>query len=594
MAFPHRQRMRLSRLLKQLMQLHAFIPPLPSTLLLLSTAMVVGVVAGLGAMLFRELTTQLVHLSFTTGQPILAWSGVPSRFLMPTLGGVVIGLLLYRHAQETIGWGLDEVVESVVRWSGRLGLLRMLKKTAAAAICMGTGGSVGREEPIAQLGAALGSAIGQQLRLPEDWLRYLVASGSAGGLAVALHAPIAAVFFALEVVLAEYSTVAISSTVVASVSASMIASLAGYRGPVIPVPAFALISSWELPLYAVLGGLAAIASLAFVVIFCLVDILFAAWDCPVDLKPMIGGLLIGLLGLYVPQVLGGGYDTLTEVLQSQFPLNLTIMLIAAKILTTSITLGAGGVGGVLAPSLLIGALLGGSFGHVAHHLWPALTAAPSAYALVGMASVLAMTTGAPLTAGLLVLEFTGHVHILMPLLLATGMGLFLAQCIQGTPLYRVALWRHDVHRRPQNAHDPISQMIVAQVMTTQVPTVPTTMELAKLAWVFERWGLQAVLVMEPHGALYGLLSLADLKQALMGEATGRLTAGDIATATVARVYPDEFVSVVVNCMASSDLWCLPVVDRSQPPRLLGVVSREDLNRVYDIDGRRTGYNTENS
>jgi CIC family chloride channel protein len=323
---------------------------------------------------------------------------------------------------------------------------------------MVTGGAVGREEPIAQLGSALGSTLGQRLRLPQDGLRYLVASGAAGGIAVALHAPIAAVFFALEVVLAEYSIAAVSSVAIASISAGAIANMVGYAGPIISVPTFAFISAWELPLYVMLGGMAAIASLAFVVLFCLVDSLFAVLDFPVDLKPMIGGLLIGILGLYFPQALGGGYETLTDVLQSQFPLNFMMMLIAAKILATSLTLGSGGVGGVLAPSLLIGALLGESFGHVAHHLWPTLTAVPSVYALVGMASVFAATTGAPLTAVLLVYEFTGDAHLFIPLLLATGISLYLAQYTWGPPLYTVALWRHHGHRGAHHFQERISQL----------------------------------------------------------------------------------------------------------------------------------------
>jgi CIC family chloride channel protein len=506
----------------------------------------------------------------------------------------MIGLILYRQAQEPIGLGLSEVVESITRWGGHLSLLRMLKATAAAIICMVTGGSVGREEPIAQLGSALGSALGQRLHLSQDGLRYLVASGAAGGIAVALHAPIAAVFFALEVILAEYSTVAVSSAVIASVSAGAMAHMMGYVGPVISVPAFAFVSVWELPLYIGLGGMAAIASLAFVIFFCLVDNLFAGLDFPVDLKPMVGGLLIGLLGLYFPQALGGGYETLTDVLQSQFPLHFMMMLMAAKILATSLTLASGGIGGVLAPSLLIGALLGESFGHVAHHLWPTLTAMPSVYALVGMASVFATTTGAPLTAVLLVYEFTGDAHIVIPLWLATGISIYLAQYTWGTPIHTVALWRHHVHRSLSSLHNPVAQLKIAQVMTTRVLTVPTTMELAKLAGVFERWGSQAVLVTDAHGAFYGLLSLTDLKQALMGEATGRLTAADLATTTIAKIYPDEFVSVIADCMASGDLWCLPVVDRSQPLRLLGVVYREDLNHACNVEGRRTGYNFENS
>jgi CIC family chloride channel protein len=560
---------------------------------LLSTAGVVGLVAGLGAILFRELTDRLVHVNFPIGKPALALFGISSVLLVPTLGGVVIGRLLYRHTQGTIGLGLDEVVESVALWGGRLSLLRMLKQAVAAAICMGTGGSVGREEPIAQLGSALASAIGQRLRLPEEWLRYIVASGAAGGIAVALHAPITAICFALEVVLAEYSGAAVGSIVIASISAGAIANLMGYPGPVIPIPDFALISSWELPLYAVLGGLAAIVSLAFLIIFCLVDIWFAALAYPADLKPVIGGLCIGVLGFHFPQVLGMGYDPLTEVLHSPFPLNLMLILIATKILATSITLGSGGIGGVLSPSLLIGACLGGSFGSVVHHLWPAFTAAPSAYALVGMAAVFATITGAPLTAVLFVFEGTRDAHILMPLLLATGISLLLAQYARATPLYTVALWRHHIYWGPNNAHDPIPRLQVVQVMTTRVATVPTTMELSELARTFERSGSQAVLVIQPHGVFYGILSLADFKRAVICEATDGPTAGDIASTTVATVYPDEFLATAVHRMASGDLWCSPVVDRSQPPRLLGVVYREDLNRVCRADGMHTGHNVRN-
>ena len=593
MAFRRRHWIRTCRLFKRLTHRYAASPPSSATLVLLSTAGIVGLVAGLGGVLFRELTDRLAHFTFPIGQPTLALLGISAVLLIPTLGGMVIGLLLYRHAPGTIGLGLDEVVESVALWGGRLRLLRMLKQAVAAAICMGTGGSVGREEPIAQLGSALASAIGQRLYLPEDWLRYLVASGAAGGIAVALHAPIAAMCFALEVVLAEFTTAAVGSIVIASVSACTIANLMGYQAPVIPVPAFALISSWELPLYVVLGGLAAIVSLAFVIIFCLVDIWFTSLEYPADLKPMIGGLFIGILGFHFPQVLGMGYDTLTKVLQSQFPLYLMIILIAIKILATSITLGSGGMGGVLAPSLLIGALLGGSFGSVVHHLWPTFTAAPSAYALVGMAAVLATVAGAPLTAVLFVFEFTGDTHILMPLLLTTGISFCFSQYARGTPLYTVALWRHHVYWEPDNAQDRIPHLQVVQIMKTQVTAVPTTMELSELARTFDHLGLQAVLVIGPHGAFHGLLSLSDFKRALICEATNGLTAGNIATTTVATVYPDEFLSVAVDRMASGDLWCLPVVDRSRPPRLLGVVYREDLNRVCRPDGMRTGHNTQN-
>jgi CIC family chloride channel protein len=173
-----------------------------------------------------------------------------------------------------------------------------------------------------------------------------------------------------------------------------------------------------------------------------------------------------------------------------------IILIVVKILATSITLGSGGIGGVLTPSLFIGALLGGSLGSVVHHLWPTLTATPSAYALVGMAAVLATITGAPLTAVLLVFEFTGDAHILMPLLLTTGISLFLAQYAPGAPLYTVALWRYHIPWGSDSPHDLIPHLQVVQVMTTQVETVPMTMELSELARTFDRSGAQALLVKE--------------------------------------------------------------------------------------------------
>jgi CIC family chloride channel protein len=244
--------------------------------------------------------------------------------------------------------------------------------------------------------------------------------------------------------------------------------------------------------------------------------------------------------------------------------------------------------------LLIGALLGGSFGSVVHHLWPLFTAAPSAYALVGMAAVLATITGAPLTAILFVFEFTGDAHILMPLLLATGISLYFSQYARGTPLNTVALWRHHAYWESDNAHDRVPHLQVVQIMRTQVIAVPTTMPLNELARTFDRFGVQAVLVIDLHGTLHGLLSLRDFKHALICEATHSLTAGDIAMTTVATVYPDEFLAVAVHRMASGDLWCLPVVDRSRPPRLLGVVYREDLDRVCHTDGMRTGHNAQNS
>jgi CIC family chloride channel protein len=552
------------------------------TTILIGTALVVGLGAGFGAIIFRWLIDTATHLAFTGGRNTLAFLGTYYVILIPAIGGLFVGPMIYLFAREAKGHGVPEVMEAVALRGGRIRPIVVVIKSLASSICIGTGGSVGREGPIVQIGSALGSTVGQWLRLSDERVRNLVACGAAGGIAATFNAPIAGVIFALEVILGEFSADYFSTVVISSITASEIARVAYGNTPAFWVPSYTLVSPWEFPLYAALGVLAALVGLVFVVVLYRFEDLFDAWSFPEYVKPVAGGLLIGTIGLFFPQIFGVGYDTIEQVLHNGAPLHLMALLVLVKLLATSLTIGSGGSGGVFAPSLFLGAMLGGSFGTAAHTLFPTVTAAPGAYALVGMAAVFAAAARAPITSILILFEMTGDYRIILPLMLATVISTLLAERLYGESIYTLKLSRRGVRLAKGRDLDIMQTVRVDEVMTSQVDTVPTTMTLAALAQAFERTHHHGFPVLDPHGELYGIIGIRDLERALSGPAIDGLTAGDIATTKLITVFPDEPVSRAIERMAPRDLSRIPVVDRANPCRLLGIIRRGDIGRAYNV------------
>ncbi|MEA1962183.1 MAG: chloride channel protein [Bacillota bacterium] len=353
---------------------------------LIILAFVVGVGTGFAAIGFQKLIKLFQVLFFSGGSTLL--SGSMGRFyiiLVPAIGGLLVGPIIYFFAREAKGHGVPEVMAAVAEKDGIMRPRLVLVKAFASAISIGSGGSVGREGPIVQISSAIGSAVGQAFKLTPNIMKTLVACGAAGGISATFNAPIGGVMFAQEIILGEFATSNFILIVISSVTSAVISRVFLGDYPAFMVQPYELVSSVEMLFYLVLGVLAGLFAVLYI------KVLYRAEDAfdritvvPEYFKPVIGGLMIGVIGLYFPQVFGVGYETVEDVLKNGLPWILVFTLLFVKLLATSITIGSGGSGGVFAPGLFMGSMLGGSFGYFVHTYFPMITAPAGAYALVGM------------------------------------------------------------------------------------------------------------------------------------------------------------------------------------------------------------------
>ncbi len=367
--------------------------------------------------------------------------GAAGVVLVPALGGLIVGPMIWRYAREAKGHGVPEVMKAIVTRGARIPIRVAVVKILASAITIGSGGAAGREGPMVQIGATLGSSLGQHYRLSSYHLRTLVACGAAGGIAATFNAPIGGAIFALEVLMMGQMTPAFLLVILCSVTSSIVCrSLLG-NFPAFLVPPYELVSSWEVLLYVPLGLLCALAARLFVHTLYRVEGFFDGWVFPAYLKPCVGALAVGLTGRFLPHIFGTGFPATESALWAQLAPAMMLVLFLAEIGCNSLTLGSGGSGGVFAPALFIGAMLGGAFGSLVHFLWPASTAGAGAYALVGMAAVFGGAALAPLTAILLLFEMTNSYQIILPLMAATVTSVSLSQRLSSDSIYTLKLKR---------------------------------------------------------------------------------------------------------------------------------------------------------
>ncbi len=448
--------------------------------ILVWTAVVVGLLTGLGAVVFNHLIGFVTQFSFVQIAPAFGFFSRYYVIIVPAVGGLLVGPLIYYFAHEAKGHGVPEVMLAVATQGGRIRPIVAVIKAIASAITIGTGGSAGREGPIVQIGSALGSTVGQALHLSDDRVRTLVACGAAGGIAATFNAPIAGAVFAIEVIVSDFAVGNFASIVISAVTASVISRVFLGADPAFLVPHYAMVSAWELVFYAVLGILAAVVGTAYVLLLYRIEDIFDDWKIRDYLKPAIGGLAVGAIGLLAPQTFGGGYDIIGQALLGQMAWTFLLVLVLLKIVATSFTLGSGGSGGVFAPGLFIGAMLGGAFGQGISHLFPVITASPGAYALVGMAAVFSAAARAPLTAILIVFEMSGDYRIILPLMLATVIGTFLAEKLNKESIYTLKLVKRGIRLAQGRDIDVMQGVLVGEAMSTDASPVPLTMTVPEL------------------------------------------------------------------------------------------------------------------
>jgi CIC family chloride channel protein len=543
-------------------------------------ATIVGIAAGLGAVFFRWLIAFLNRLLFGGGADVLSFLGHYYVILIPIIGGLVIGPLIYfTGALETKGHGVPEVMEAVATKGGRIRARVAAIKTLASSICIGSGGSVGREGPIVQIGSTIGSILGQRFYLSQEWMKTLVACGAAGGISATFNAPIAGVFFAHEIILGRILTRHFGFVVISSVIASVIAHAFLGNFQSFSVPTYTINSYWELPLYFVLGAVCALIGVLFIRALYKTEDIFDAIKIPEYVKPALGGIAIGLIGLYSPYLFGVGYDGVEQTLLGKIGLISLMALLLLKILATSFTLGSGGSGGIFAPSLFMGAMVGGIFGDVANRLLPNIAAPSGAYALVGMAAVFSAAARAPITAIIILFEMTRDYAIILPLMLAVVVSTLIAYRLSHESIYTMKLSRQGISIRPREEVDLLEKVTVQEVMTRDFPTVPAEMTFAQIADKFAKSKHHGFPVVDKDGHLKGMVTLADVESQIDSESR-KLTVVDIATTSLITAYPDESLRDVVQKLGAKEVGRLPVIDRKDPSRLIGVLRRYDIVKAY--------------
>jgi len=554
--------------------------------MLAALALLIGVGAGLGAIAFRFLIRSFTELFSGHSDPSalghfsnphLAFLGPFVVLIIPVIGGLLYGPLVYRFAPEARGHGVPEVMLAVHSNQGRIRGRVPIVKSLASALCIGAGGSVGREGPIVQIGSAIGSWIGQVSRLPGQELRLLVACGAAGGIAATFNAPIAGVFFALELILRDFQTRSFGIVVLSSVVATAVGRLAFGSGAFLHLPSFHLVSAAEYPLYALLGVLAAVAGVAFMrALYGAEDFADRIWRGPAWLRPAAGGLLLGALLLALPEMYGVGYPVLEGAIDGKYVLGLLLAFLTGKIVATSLTLAIGGSGGVFAPSLFMGAMLGSAFGLGAHDLLPTATAGAGAYGLVGMGAVFAAAGRAPITAVLIVFELTGDYSIILPLMLAVVIATALSRRVSADSIYTLKLRRRGIDIERPALGGPLVGLRVGEVMRPAPRPLPAGADLAQIAAAFVEQRRSVLPVVDEEGALLGLLSAREVERG--AEEAAGLDAAELAHEPP-EFFAGEELAAAADYLAGEDHEALPVLAPGTR-RLVGWLEHRDLLRAY--------------
>jgi len=549
-------------------------------------AIVIGVLGGLGAVGFRFLI-KLFHRGFwghweyaTESIRGLAWHHI---LLVPAVGGLLVGLIVHFFAREAKGHGVPEVMEAVALKGGIIRPRVVIAKSLASALSIASGGSVGREGPIVQIGSAIGSTVGQILQVSRGRLRTFVGCGAAAGIAATFNAPVAGALFAVEVILGDFGVAAFSPIVISSVMATVVSR--HYLGdfPAFEVPEYVLVSPWELAPYLVLGLVAGAVGVVFIKTLYLMEDGYDALRLPPYVKPVTGGLAIGAVGIFCPQIFGVGYEAINQALLGQLTWTFLLVLIVVKLFATSITIGSGGSGGIFAPSLFMGAMTGGSIGHLMHGLFPAVTAGSGAYALVAMGALVSATTHAPITAIVMIFELTNDYKIILPLMISCIIATLVAIKLNRDSIYTLKLMRRGADIRRGREVNVLKSLKVRSQMRRSVDLIPHDLPLRHLLSRVLNSSQASFCVVEGADEMVGIITESDLRPVMVRfeELKDLLIAGDLMRPAGSTVREEDGLDYVMKQFGRMNVDELPVVAGEGSNRVVGMIRRVDLIAAYN-------------
>jgi H+/Cl- antiporter ClcA/CBS domain-containing protein len=559
----------------------------------------------MGVVTFHYLIQLIHHLMLENFMGVIGVWGAWTLACVPTLGGLIVGLMRWRT--QDFGPGLSSLIAASQKGEIQRPL-RPVTKMLAASVSLGSGASLGPEGPSVEVGANFGALLSQVVPVSQERQRLLLGAGAAAGLAAGFNAPIAGVFFALEVVLGatSFATSAVSVVLLAAVVAALVAQIGLGSQPAFDLPVYQVRSPLELPLYLGLGLWASLVSLVYGELICFVKACFDGqvpylrWLGRIHkpIHPVIGGLMVGVVALKLPQILGIGYGTVEAMLQDvEFSLHLLIILLVVKLIMTAISAGSGFVGGLFAPAMFLGASLGAAYAQILEHTIPAMSdfmAAPPAYAMVGMAAVLAASVRAPLTAILLLFELTRDYRIVLPLMAAVGLSVWIVELIKPTSNSNTNLQQIGLSALKNERADLLEQILVEDAMNSCPKKLPATMKILDAALEMTSDRCHSALVIDETGQLTGIISLPDINRTLslwedysnsppeVQESLYNQTLTEICTTELLYAYVDEPLSDALDRMAGRDLHQLPVVARDNLDQVLGLLEKEQIALTCDV------------
>jgi CIC family chloride channel protein len=548
---------------------------------LLALSILIGALTGLAVVAFILLTENAGMRLYPVGSP--AWH----RVLIPAVGSLVMGYLLFKYFPDARGSGVPQTKVALFARDGVITVGTIIGKFFCTSATLACGIPLGREGPSVQVGAGIASVLARRLGLRPRQVKALIPIGASAAIAAAFNTPLAAVLFSLEEIMGDLNAPVLGSVVLASATSWLVLRLLLGNNPLFQVPQYQLVHSVEFAIYAVLGVAGGFVSVAFVKLLLWLRKNFLRFpQRTVWFQPVAGGLLTGLIGWRLPQVLGVGYGYVSDVLNGKMILRMMILLVVFKLIAVTMSYASGNAGGIFGPSLFIGAMLGGSLGSVAHHLWPGYTAAPGAYALVGMGALFAGIVRAPMTSVVMIFETTHDYAVIVPLMIANMVSFFISARFQPQSIYEALAVQDGIHLPGPEARQNYGQRQVAAVMRAPAGVLPPQMTI--------REGYEQPRDSEFHSwpvaegdDIVGMISQERIEQAMANGDGAKMLREVVADMNFPHVHADQPLYLALERMGVANLDVLPVVNRANIHKMVGVVVLADVLKSYGVERRES-------
>ncbi len=504
------------------------------------------------------------------------------RLLVPIAGSLGMGYLLYRYFPDARGSGVPQTKAALYAREGRITLGTVFGKFFCTSATLASGIPLGREGPAVQVGAGLASVLGRRLGLSQEKVKALIPVGASAAIAAAFNTPMAAVLFSLEEVVGDLHAPVLGSVVLASATSWAVLRLLLGNNPLFRVPQYQLVNPWELGIYAVLGVAGGLVSVAFTKLLLAMRARFLKFPKKtLWFQPMVGGVMVGIMGWFVPELLGVGYKHVGEALNGRMALKLMALLLVLKLVAVATSYASGNAGGIFGPSLFLGAMLGGVVGNVANHFLPRTVGTPGAYALVGMGTAFAGIVRAPMTSVLMIFETTRDYAVIVPLMISNLISFFISAKLQPKPIYDELAHQDGIHLPRAETRHQEAQRQVNHAMREATEVLQAGMTVQEALEGASSSEFRAWPVCDSRGVI-GMVSLGRLRDAA-GEGSAGKALGELVDANdFPHVHIDHALHVALDRMGANQLELLPVVSRANVHQLRGVITRQDVLMQYGV------------